>query len=186
MAAKRNIPEAWKNQWSKFMFNFFDYLPTKYEANKREWSIRRMIWDFKDGRRSGKVAELVARQIRAQFGSLCDTITFACIPACTAVANAIRYEEFAEEVCRLTGATNAYKAITIEGERLAVHENQNGKNIESVYIIKFNRDFFNGKKVLLFDDIITRGFSYARFACALEAFGASVLGGFFLGRTLLK
>lgn len=32
MAAKRNIPEAWKNQWSKFMFNFFDYLPTKYEA----------------------------------------------------------------------------------------------------------------------------------------------------------
>lgn len=24
MAAKRNIPEAWKNQWSKFMFNFFD------------------------------------------------------------------------------------------------------------------------------------------------------------------
>ena len=50
MAAKRNIPEAWKNQWSKFMFNFFDYLPTKYEANKREWSIRRMIWDFKDGK----------------------------------------------------------------------------------------------------------------------------------------
>ncbi len=77
---------------------------------------------------------------------LCDTITFACIPACTAVANAIRYEEFAEEVCRLTGATNAYKAITIEGERLAVHENQNGKNIESVHIIKFNRDFFNGKR----------------------------------------
>lgn len=106
--------------------------------------------------------------------------------ACTAVANAIRYEEFAEEVCRLTGATNAYKAITIEGERLAVHENQNGKNIESVHIIKFNRDFFNGKKVLLFDDIITRGFSYARFACEIENFGAEVLGGYFLGRTLLK
>ena len=101
-------------------------------------------------------------------------------------ANAIRYEEFAEEVCRLTGATNAYKAITIEGERLAVHENQNGKNIESVHIIKFNRDFFNGKKVLLFDDIITRGFSYARFACEIENFGAEVLGGYFLGRTLLK
>lgn len=106
---------------------FFDYLPIKYEATEKEWQIRQLIWDFKDGRRSGKVAELVARQIRAQFGSLCDTITFACIPACTAVANAIRYEEFAEEVCRLTGATNAYKAITIEGERLAVHENQNGK-----------------------------------------------------------
>ena len=45
---------------------------------------------------------------------------------------------------------------------------------------------FKGTQVLIFDDVITRGFSYARFACALEAFGASVLGGFFLGRTLLK
>ena len=63
MAAKRNIPEAWNSQWSKFMFNFFDYLPTKYEANKREWSIRRMIWDFKDGKRSASVAE-DARAVR--------------------------------------------------------------------------------------------------------------------------
>jgi hypothetical protein len=29
MAAKRNIPEAWKNQWSKFMFNFFDVCEKK-------------------------------------------------------------------------------------------------------------------------------------------------------------
>lgn len=182
----QKINDYYLKQWQKPIISFFDYLPIKYEATEKEWQIRQLIWDFKDGRRSGKVAELVARQIRAQFGSLCDTITFACIPACTAVANAIRYEEFAEEVCHLTGATNAYKAITIEGERLAVHENQNGKNIESVHIIKFNRDFFNGKKVLLFDDIITRGFSYARFACEIENFGAEVLGGYFLGRTLLK
>ncbi len=40
--------------------------------------------------------------------------------------------------------------------------------------------------MLLFDDIITRGFSYARFACEIENFGAEVLGGYFLGRTLLK
>lgn len=82
MAAKRNIPEAWKNQWSKFMFNFFDYLPTKYEANKRE-------------------------------------------------------------------------------------------------------RFFKGKKCLVFDDILTQGHSYARFACALETLGAEVLGGYFLGKTIL-
>ena len=72
MAAKRNIPEAWKQQWSKFMFNFFDYLPTKYEANKREWAIRKMIWDFKDGKASVSVAELVAKKIREQFGAVCE------------------------------------------------------------------------------------------------------------------
>jgi orotate phosphoribosyltransferase len=46
--------------------------------------------------------------------------------------------------------------------------------------------FFNGKRVVLFDDVITRGFSYARFACELESFGAEVVGGYFLGRTLFR
>ena len=167
MAAKRNIPEAWKQQWSKFMFNFFDYLPTKYEANKREWAIRKMIWDFKDGKRSVSVAELVAKKIREQFGADCENVTFVCIPASSAEKNEIRYKVFSEEVARLTGCSNAYKAITVEGGRI-----DNG--------------FFNGKKVLLFDDILTQGHSYARFACALEKMGAEVLGGYFLGKTILS
>lgn len=103
MAAKRNIPEAWKNQWSKFMFNFFDYLPTKYEANKREWSIRRMIWDFKDGKRSASVAELVAKKMREQFGAEVCNVTLVCIPASSGEKNEIRYKAFAEEVARMTG-----------------------------------------------------------------------------------
>ena len=69
MATKRFIPEDWKKQWSKFMVTFFDYLPTHYEASKREWAVRRMIWDFKDGKRSIKVAELVAKKMREQFGA---------------------------------------------------------------------------------------------------------------------
>lgn len=118
MAAKRNIPEAWKNQWSKFMFNFFDYLPTKYEANKREWSIRRMIWDFKDGKRSASVAELVAKKMREQFGAEVCNVTLVCIPASSGEKNEIRYKAFAEEVARLTGCRNAYKAITMRVDGL--------------------------------------------------------------------
>ena len=97
------------------MFNFFDYLPTKYEANKREWSIRRMIWDFKDGKRSASVAELVAKKMREQFGAEVCNVTLVCIPASSGEKNEIRYKAFAEEVARLTGCRNAYKAITIEG-----------------------------------------------------------------------
>lgn len=73
----QKINDYYLKQWQKPIISFFDYLPIKYEATEKEWQIRQLIWDFKDGRRSGKVAELVARQIRAQFGSLCDTITFA-------------------------------------------------------------------------------------------------------------
>ena len=185
MAAKRNIPEAWKNQWSKFMFNFFDYLPTKYEANKREWSIRRMIWDFKDGKRSASVAELVAKKMREQFGAEVCNVTLVCIPASSGEKNEIRYKAFAEEVARLTGCRNAYKAITIEGGRLAIHETKAAKTVQTVEVIKFDKRFFKGKKCLVFDDILTQGHSYARFACALETLGAEVLGGYFLGKTCL-
>lgn len=186
MATMKNIPEAWRVQWSKFMVNFFDYLPTKYEANKREWAVRKMIWDFKDGKRSLKVAELVAKKMREQFGAEVENVTFVCIPASSVEKNEIRYKTFAKEVARLTGCKNAYNAITIEGGRLAIHETKSSKTVQDVEVIKFDSSFFQGKKVLLFDDILTQGHSYARFACALEKLGAEVLGGYFLGKTILS
>lgn len=183
---RNNIPESWKNQWSKLMYSFFDYLPTKYEANNREWSIRKMIWEFKDGKRSLAVAELVAKKMREQFGKECENVTLACIPASSSAKNELRYKTFAEEVARLTGCKNAYQAIGIEGGRLAIHESKGAKTVQNVEVIRFDEQFFRAKKVLVFDDILTQGTSYARFACALENMGAEVLGGFFLGRTLMK
>lgn len=182
----QKINEQYKKQWSKFMFSFFDYLPTKYEANKQEWKIRKMIWDFKDGKRSLVVAELVAKKIRQQFGAETGSVVLACIPASSEAANTARYEQFANEVCRLAGTVNAFAAITIEGERLAIHEYKGSKVVSNVQVINFDKSFFKGKKVLIFDDILTQGFSYARFACALEGYGAEVLGGYFLGRTLMQ
>ena len=79
----------------------FTLVSTKYEANKREWSIRRMIWDFKDGKRSASVAELVAKKMREQFGAEVCNVTLVCIPASSGEKNEIRYKAFAEEVARL-------------------------------------------------------------------------------------
>ena len=186
MTTKRNIPETWKNQWSKFMYSFFDYLPTKYEANKREWAIRKMIWDFKDGKRSTPVAELIAKKMREQFGADCENVTLVCVPASSSEKNELRYKTFATEVERLTRCINAFQAIAIEGGRLAIHESKGSKTVQDVEVIKFDQSFFKGKKVIVFDDILTTGISYARFACALENMGAKVLGGYFLGRTLMK
>lgn len=179
------IPEDWKKQWSKFMVTFFDYLPTHYEASKREWAVRRMIWDFKDGKRSVKVAELVAKKMREQFGAGVENLTLVCIPASNGKKNEARYKVFAEEVARLTGCQNAYGAITIEGGRLAIHEAKGRKVVREAEVINFDKDFFKGKQCLIFDDVLTQGHSYARFACALEKMGAEVLGGYFLGKTIL-
>lgn len=57
------------------------------------------------------------------------------------------------------------------------------KVIEDVSSDEIKVVFFKGKKVLCFDDILTKGFSYARFALQLEKLGAEILGGFFIGKT---
>lgn len=182
----KKVNKKWIEQCRKYMFSFFDYLPTKYEANPREWKIRKFIWGFKDGKFTHEAAEIVARKLREVFGQYTQNIVFACIPASSAQKNEIRYRSFSDEVCRLAGTANAYHAISIEGSRLAIHETKSSKTVSNVEIINFDKEFFKGKKVVVFDDIITQGYSYARFACMLESFGAQVLGGLFLGRTLLR
>lgn len=119
------------------------------------------------------------------FGKEAENIVFCCIPASSGAKNEIRYRDFSAEVCRLTGAVNAYDHIKVSGERLAIHESKSGKRVQNVQTVDFDTDFFRGKRILVFDDVLTLGFSYARFACRLETFGASVVGAFFLGRTLL-
>lgn len=78
---------------------------------------------------------------------------------------------------------NGYNAIKVEGSRMAIHETKAGKSVQNAETITFNADFFNGKRVIIFDDILTKGRSYAQFATAIEQLGAEVLGGLFLGKT---
>ncbi|OKZ08512.1 MAG: ribose-phosphate pyrophosphokinase [Bacteroides oleiciplenus] len=186
MAAKRNIPEAWKNQWHKPMISLFDYIPARYEATEREKQIRSLIWDFKAGKRSKQVAAIVAGKIAEKFGSFADTIVFVCVPASSAERTEKRYRDFCEEVSNLCGCMNGYKAVKVGGKRMTIHETKKDKSIQNTETITLNTDFFNGKRVLVFDDILTKGHSYAQFACALEQLGAEVLGGYFLGRTILS
>ena len=184
--AQSNVSEAWKAQWAKFMFNFYDYLPVKYSATEREWAVRKLIWDFKEGKRSLKVAEIVADTLRKQFGKDISKVTSVCIPASSAGRTEIRYKAFAEEVSRLSGCKNGYKGIKIEGERMAVHETNTGKQVQPVEVITLNKRFFAGKKVVVFDDVLTRGHSYTFFACELEKAGAEVLDGYFLAKTIFR
>ena len=53
-------------------------------------------------------------------------------------------------------------------------------------IIDFDIPFFKDKEVCVFDDVVTTGKSYARFANLLEENGANVVGGMFLGKTFYK
>ena len=60
------------------------------------------------------------------------------------------------------------------------------KEIRKVHIIDFDEDWFSGKSVVTFDDVITRGITWATYADQLENLGAHVIGGIFLAKTHYK
>lgn len=53
------------------------------------------------------------------------------------------------------------------------------------YYVSTDPDFFAGKNVILFDDLITTGATAEEFAAELAAVDANVIGGLFLSRTKL-
>ena len=171
MAHQSKYPSL-DRQWHKMMFSFFEYLPMQYrQATEREWQIRKMIWSFKDGKAYLNIAWMIANKLHQVFGDDVKNIVFACVPASSADKNELRYKGFASAVCKFSGAINAYEHIRVSGDRLAIHEKFDSKSLQKVQVIEFDKDFFRGKKILVFDDILTKGFSYARFACQLEKIG---------------
>ena len=79
---------------------------------------------------------------------------------------------------------NAYDHIKVKGEKSAEHDNVSKSEIHNKQVIEFDQDFFKGRKVIVFDDILTKGFAYAIFANKIEKMGAEVLGGLFIGKTV--
>lgn len=175
-------------QADKIMVWFMKYYPVRIRnVGEQQKADRQTVWDFKDGRAYEKVAQLTASHLMAHFGNRISGIVFSCVPASTHEKNEIRYKSFSERVCELTHAINGYPHIHVAGERPAVHEHRKDETeARTAHMADYDTAFFKGKDVLLFDDIITKGISYATAAKSLEECGANVLGGFFLAKTFYK
>ena len=107
-------------------------------------------------------------------------LTLVCIPASSQAKTQARYEEFSDRICGETGMINAYSHISVVTEREERHLGGSGMNTNQ---LSFDEDFFKGKYVLLFDDVITRGDSMRTFKSKMETLGAIVVGGLALGKT---
>ena len=175
-------------QTDKVMVWMLKYYPVRIKnVGDRQKADRQTVWDFKDGRAYEEVAQMTAGQLIAQFGERLPDIVFSCVPASSCEKNELRYKRFSERVCELTRAINGYPHIHVSSERPAVHEHRKDETeARSARMADFDTAFFNGKDVLLFDDIITKGISYATAESELEACGANVLGGIFLAKTFYK
>lgn len=167
---------------------FCKYYPARIRnVGEKEIADRQLVFDFKDGRAYEEVAQRTATAMTERYGASCANIVFSPVPASSSEKNEIRYKAFCQRVCELTGAINGYDYVSVSGERLTIHEHRKAeKEVRKVNVIEFDSAFFNGKSVVVFDDVITKGLSYAVYANLLESLGANVLGGVFLARTHYK
>lgn len=184
----KTMDKELKRQLDKPQTWFCKYFPARIRnVGEREIADRKLVFDFKDGRAYEDVAQRTAATLCERYGTSCKDIVFSPVPASTNEKNELRYKAFCKRVCELTGAINGYGHVSVSGERMTIHENRKAeKEIRRVNIIEFDTAFFNGKSVVVFDDVITKGLSYATYAHQLETFGAHVLGGVFLARTHYK
>jgi predicted amidophosphoribosyltransferase len=111
-------------------------------------------------------------------------VTFCCIPASSAYATARRYKKFSAMVCELCGADNAFDHVHVYGKKAKKHNSR--EHIVSDfadYDVHIDEDYFKGKKVVIFDDLVTTSETAERFKERIEIAGGKVIGAFFLAHT---
>jgi predicted amidophosphoribosyltransferase len=188
---------SWEDLWDGFRYTYlFYYYPTtcEFEANEEEWDNRYTIWNFKNDSEKGisdaeheEAIGIVLPQIQQR---LVDTfgeeslqyLTLACLPASTKDKNKARYKDFSERLCEETGMQNGYEHIHILKDGLS-KKNPNNTTGHSIQPKVAFDDWFKGKYVLMFDDVVTKGGTMLRYKNKLEEVGAIVVGGLCLGKT---
>ena len=176
-------------------FSMYYYYPTtcEFEADEDEWEVRNLIWNFKASpnkpmsetlimtlheRAAQRVADDMEKCFNKFFGNDTKLLTLVCIPSSKKVITKRRYEDFSSLICDRLNMANAFQHVHVVRDGEAKHI---GGSTMAQY--DFDEDYFNGRYVILFDDVITSGSSMEQFRRKLERLGAIVIGGFSIGKT---
>lgn len=191
----RNGVSFWEKVQEVPCFSLFPYLPITdpAESTSENWEVRTLIWDFKanpqhdeplwltlkkNRKASDRVVQPLARVLSACFQRCLSKLTLVCAPASSQAVQERRYRYFSNLLCKQTGMTDAYPFIRVVVDGEAKHAGGKAKAE-----LCFDRHFFRGRYVLLFDDVITKGTTMHELKVELESLGAVVIGGCSIGRT---
>lgn len=158
-----------------------EYLPKRYNANEQQERDRKMCYAFKDGILSDTAKQMFLNKAKIITGGQSEGWIVCFIPASTATKTTIRYRQLSAAF-REVGYHVEQDAIFNIHDKQAEHlVGKTGNPIES---FGFNRSKVSGKKVLLIDDIITRGTTFNLAADELKSNGAESVTGLFLAKTI--
>lgn len=185
--------EKWEERIKDLPYTYIvDYVPynsSRTDMEENALMNRKIILDFKNAYREKKsfdyeealilVVSNIAKELIRTFGNLLNDITLVCVPSSNEDDYTYRCRDFSDLLCRLTGMDNSF-------EEIAYKENGSPKHLGGNYgpKIMYNRDFFEGRIAILFDDIITTGKTLLKTKTALEKVNAKVVGAITIGRTL--
>ena len=132
----------------------------------------RHLLDFKAGRKYATkwAADLVSRTLAPM--DLTNTI-IVCIPASCEQTNKRRYKRFSATVCAKCKAINGFEHIQVIGKREKVHISRKHDK-QTASNVQIDADYFNGKRVLLIDDICTTCATANAFIEQMQKAGADV------------
>ncbi len=193
-----NNAKHWECLYGDFYYTWlFYYYPTtcNFEASESEWDDRYTVWDFKNDPEKGidpedheatldNVIPRIKQKLIDTFGEdYLQFLTLVCLPASTNAKNVARYDDFSNRLCEVTGMENAFAHVHIIQDGMSKKDPRNttGRSIQPV--IEYEKDYFNGRFVLLFDDVVTKGGTMLRYKEAMKREGATVIGGICLGKT---
>ena len=176
----RNATSDWEMIAGFPLYFFYWYYPKRFDSiSEDSHRARSLVYSFKDGISHGRVAEMVQTKLRSTFSeSDLHSFTFVCIPASTTSVNEARYRSFSEDVCNALGMRNGFPYVHITREKTP---SRLGGTDSAEY--SFDSSFFDGARIILFDDIVTRGGSMRQFRSYLENCGATIVCGLSIGRT---
>lgn len=157
-----------------------DYYPTRFQDVDDDIKrVRRLVYDFKDGRNSALVANKIATAITRKNLHL-NNPCICVIPASTNTKTQIRYSEFCRLVAGSARIINGYSFISNRVDRDEMKGQASGNKIGT---FDFHSQFYRGKTVLLFDDVYTSGTSFKQTGEKLMSTGANKVIGIFLAKT---
>ena len=158
-----------------------EYLPVRYHANAQQLADRQTCYNFKDGYLNDEVKSGFLNKIQEITNGEKTGWAICFIPASTKSKTQTRYKKLAEAI-QASGYKVAIDAIYNEHDHEAGH--LTGKTGNPIEGFGFNTSGIAGKKIIVIDDIITRGKTFQMVAEKLMAMGATTVTGLFLAKTI--
>lgn len=187
-----NLDVEWKKIEDNpfYLFPLWIYYPTSVteKIDERDWWIRKLIWNFKydsiktsyeeKEKANTEVMKMIQSTLICSFGTHVKDLAFFCIPASTCEKYNKRFRTFSAQLCQETSMINCFDHIKYVCDSVAKHNGGFG-----LPYVEFNKEFFKGKNVILFDDIYTSGKMMSYYADILSSLGAKVIAGISIGIT---